>query len=258
MALLAATALAAAGCAAFRGVPPSNLGSIAVGAERGEVERVLGRPLAEHSLACGQLAVYAFDRGRKPLRSQLDVAGLHPLAPLLAGLVSHPFLMAGQRGELLIVYAPNGGVLSYALRREADWARASAENGLILDRPTPEELAERYYRAAVASPPGATAFGCHCYAAHLGHSEARLAMARAYAEGLPPVRADRATALALALLAAGDGSADAAAYAQALAAEMTADERAAARAKANRWQPDVASCRLARAVDVATPSSTRP
>ncbi len=237
----AAGAFSLAGCAAFRGVQPTNLSGIVSGVSRMEVEARVGAPRTERALACGSVAVYTFDRGRKPYQSNIDVAGAHPAAPILAGLISHPFLVAGQQGELDVVYGPDGRVIYFVPGRQADWPRAAAENGLADDRPTPDVLARRYYQAGMAAIPGAAGWGCLCLAAHLGNADAQREMARSYRHGLPPVSADAVTALTWSLIADRQGatSPDTAA----IAATLSGTDVAAAHASAANWQPDTAACR---------------
>ncbi|MCU0838554.1 MAG: hypothetical protein MUE49_07515 [Rhodospirillales bacterium] len=221
---------------------------------RTEVEAKVGAPRTERALACGSVAVYTFDRGRKAYQSNIDVAGAHPAAPILAGLISHPFLVAGQRGELDVVYGPDGRVLHYAPGRQTDWPRAAAENGLADDRPTPDVLARRYYQAGMAAMPDAAGWGCLCLAAHLGNADAQRQMARSYRYGSTPVSTDAVAALTWSLIADGQGGGSP--ETAAIAATLSESEVAAAHASVATWQPDTAACR--RTVDAVRDRSPPP
>lgn len=242
-----------AGCAAFQGVKATDLSPISVGISRAEVEEIVGAPDRERPLACGRLASYTFNRGREPYQSNIDIAGVHPAAPLLAGIISHPFLVAGQQGRLDVVYGPDERVIDYLPGRQADVPRAARENGLSPQRPSPDEQAELYERAAQSAATAVAAWGCHCMAAQLGSSKGQLALALSFRDGTPPVAHDHESALVYAMLAARDGRAPAAAsaLAAALAATLPRAEAVAAETRAAAWSPDTAWCR--RVLDAAAP-----
>jgi hypothetical protein len=241
--VLATMAALPGGCAAFRGVEPTNLTPVVVGASRDDVEQAVGESRDERSLACGVVAVYAFDRGVGRLKSNIQVASIHPLAPLIASLLSDPFIVEGQKGELDIVYGPDNRVIEYAPGRETDRDQLAETNGLAYEVMTPEALAQRYYDAGLAAPSGVAGWGCLCHAAHLGNAAAQLAMARSYRFGLPPVTADPVEALSWSLIAERHGDSGAATMSAELIAAMTPQQIADAHTRAKQWSPDTSACR---------------
>jgi len=184
-------------CAAFTGVTPTNLESILFGAQRGDVEAVLGDPSEQKPNGCGSVDTYRYNRGRKPEPALVGLGMVHPAAPLVVGLISHPFLYYGQKGELDVVYDPEGTVIKYGPRDLKDWESLFSNNHLWVDQTTAGDVAEHYYRIGMAEHGvGETARHCLCHAARLGHISSQLYLAESFAPPPEPVGQTSAMALA--------------------------------------------------------------
>lgn len=184
-------------CAAFTGVTPTNLEPILVGAQRADVEAVLGDPSEQNPNGCGSVDTYRYNRGRKPEPALVGLGMVHPAAPLVVGLISHPFLYYGQKGELDVVYDPEGTVIKYGPRDLKDWESLFSNNHLWVDQTTAGDVAEHYYRIGMAEDgAGETARHCLCHAARLGHRSSQLYLAEVFAPTPEPVGQTPAMALA--------------------------------------------------------------
>lgn len=169
-------------CAAFTGVTPTNLEPLLVGAQRGDVEAVLGDPSEQKHNGCGSVDTYRYNQGREPEPAIMALGMVHPAAPVVVGLVSHPFLYYGQKGELDVVYDPDGTVIKYGPRDLRDWEALFSNNRLWVDQTTASDVAEHYYRLGKARKgAGGTARRCLCHAARLGHLASQRHLAEASA-----------------------------------------------------------------------------
>lgn len=165
-------------CAAFTGVTPTNLEPLLVGSHRADVEAVLGEPSETKPNGCGSVDTYDYNRGRGPEPTLVALGMVHPAAPLVVGLVSHPFLYYGQKADLDVVYDPNDTVIKYGPRDPRDWDGLFSNNHLWVDQTTHEDVARRYHRIAMtetANPD--TARHCLCHAARLGHTDSQFYLA---------------------------------------------------------------------------------
>jgi hypothetical protein len=184
-------------CAAFSGVAPTDLEPILVGAQRAQVEQVLGSPTESEPNGCGSVDTYRYDKGRRPQSHLIALGMVHPAAPLVVGLVSHPFLYYGQKGELDVVYDPNDTVIKYGPRDLGDWDTLFSNNHLWVDDTTAEEVAEHYHRVGTdQTVPSSTARDCLCQAARLGHPGSQIHLAALF--GGEPQPAGAAPALSFA------------------------------------------------------------
>ena len=184
-------------CAAFSGVTPTNLEPILVGAPRARVEAVLGSPSDSKPNGCGTIDTYRYNRGRKPQPGLMALGMVHPAAPLVVGLIAHPFLYYGQKGDLDVVYDPNETVIKYGPRDLRDWDSLFSNNHLWVDQTTSQDVAEHYYRIGMAETVNRnTAQNCLCQAARLGHPDSQIYLAET--SGHPPGPAGGPPVLALA------------------------------------------------------------
>jgi hypothetical protein len=169
------------GCAAFSGVQPTNLEPILVGKARAHVEAVLGTPSERKPNGCGTIDTYRYNRGRPPESRLIALGMVHPAAPLVVGLVAHPFLYYGQKGELDIVYDPNDIVIKYGPRNIEEWDGLFSYNHLWVDQTTRHDVAEHYYEIGMAgAADGGTARNCLCHAASLGHFDSQVQVAKLF------------------------------------------------------------------------------
>jgi hypothetical protein len=168
-------------CAAFPGVAPTNLEPLLVGTKRADVEAVLGDPAERKPNGCGSIDTYRYNRGRRPEPAVMALGMVHPAAPLVVGLVAHPFLYYGQKADLDIVYDPNDTVIKYGPRDPADWDSLFASNHLWVDQTTAQDVAEHYHRIGVAETVNMeTARTCLCHAARLGHPDPQVYLAETF------------------------------------------------------------------------------
>ncbi len=175
------------GCAAFTGVEPSDLEPILVGKTRAEVEMVLGGPVERNVNGCGEVDTYEYDRGRPPEDGLFALAMVHPAAPLIVGLVAHPFLVNAQKGEIDVVYDPNDTVIKYGPRDLRDWDALFSVNHLWVDQTTTHDVAQRYYEIGMAGDGNQTSmWSCLCNAARLGHAPSQIQLARSRPSGREP------------------------------------------------------------------------
>ncbi len=183
-------------CAAFTGVTPTNLEPILVGAQRTDVEAVLGDPSEHMPNGCGSIDTYRYNQGRNSEPAVVALGMVHPAAPLVVGLIAHPFLYYGQKGELDVVYDPDGTVVKYGPRDVSQWDSLFSDNHLWVDQTTTGDVAEHYYRIAMAEDgAGETARHCLCHAARLGHGAAQRDLAEASAPKSAPLDPPPAMAL---------------------------------------------------------------
>lgn len=241
IAVLSVTALVA-GCAAFNGVPPSDLSTVHVGVQRNDVDEVLGEPVHAVDTGCGRVVTYAYDRGAPPLEPIYSLAMLHPAAPLVVGLIAHPLIVRGQRGALDIAYDPDDAVLAYAPTDEREWPTLFEDNRLWYEGDAVDAIGERYYRAALAHwRESSVAHACLCRSAHMGHAGAQLQLARLHR--LAPAGADDArTAYVWYAVAERHGAPNVAAERSTLADRLGDAATREAERDAALWQPDPARC----------------
>lgn len=178
-------------CAAFTGVTPTNLEPILVGKQRADVEAVLGPPTETKPNGCGSVDTYAYNQGRRPEPALVAFGMIHPAAPLVVGVISHPFLYYGQKADLDVVYDPHDMVIKYGPRDLRDWDGLFANNHLWVDHTTVEDVAAHYHRVGLADTLNPdTARHCLCQAARLGHPDSRNYIAEAQEQravhGSPP------------------------------------------------------------------------
>lgn len=178
-------------CAAFTGVEPTNLEPVLVGAQRADIEAVLGDPSESKPNGCGSVDTYDYNRGRHPEPSLVALGMVHPAAPLVVGLISHPFLYYGQKADLDVVYDPHDTVIKYGPRDLRDWDALFSNNHLWVDQTTQEDVAEHYNRIGMAgnadgNTDGITARNCLCQAAHLGHPGSQVYLAQAHDQNADP------------------------------------------------------------------------
>ncbi len=165
-------------CAAFSGVTPTNLELILAGTKRADVEGVLGDPAEHNPNGCGSIDTYRYNRGRRPEPAVMALGMVHPAAPLVVGLVAHPFLYYGQKADLDVVYDPDDTVIKYGPRDPADWDSLFANNHLWVDQTTARDVAEHYHRFGVAETANPeSARTCVCHAARLGHPGSQVYLA---------------------------------------------------------------------------------
>ena len=170
-------------CAAFTGVEATNLEPVLVGAQRAEIEAVLGDPSESKPNGCGSVDTYDYNRGRHPEPALVALGMVHPAAPLVVGLISHPFLYYGQKADLDVVYDPHDTVIKYGPRDLRDWEALFSNNHLWVDQTTEEEVAEHYHRIGMAATTdGNTARTCLCQAALLGHPDSQIYLADVHEE----------------------------------------------------------------------------
>lgn len=184
-------------CAAFSGVTPTNLEPILVETKRADVEAVLGDLAERKPNGCGSIDTYRYNRGRRAESAVMALGMVHPAAPLVVGLVAHPFLYYGQKADLDVVYDRNDTVIKFGPRDTADWDSLFSNNHLWVDKTTARDVAEHYHRFGVvetANPE--TSRTCLCHAAHLGHPDSRFHLAETF--GSEPGPAGGTPALALA------------------------------------------------------------
>lgn len=168
-------------CAAFTGVTPTNLEPILVGKQRTDVEAVLGSPSETKPNGCGSVDTYAYNRGRQPEPALVAFGMIHPAAPLVVGVISHPFLYYGQKANLDVVYDPHDTVIKYGPRELGEWDSLFANNHLWVDHTTAEDVAAHYHRVALADTLSLdTARHCLCRAARLGHPDSQIYLAEAH------------------------------------------------------------------------------
>lgn len=165
-------------CAAFSGVTPTNLEPVLVGTPRATVEQVLGSPSHSEPNGCGSVDTYGYNRGRRPEPALIALGMLHPAAPLVVGLVSHPFLHYGQKAELEVVYDANDTVIKYGPRDPRDWDSLFSNNHLWMDETTREDVARHYHGIGTdGNVNPATRRNCLCQAARLGHADSQRRLA---------------------------------------------------------------------------------
>jgi|GEM_PF-7037414 hypothetical protein len=236
-------ALALTGCAAFTGVPPSDMSSVHVGASRSAVQQVLGEPVAAVADGCGTVETYSYDRGAEPLEPIYSLAMFHPAAPLVVGLIAHPFVVYGQESEINVAFGPDGDVIAYAPADEDDWSALLQENHLWTDDEGPEGIAERYYRIGLTHwRQNPIAQSCLCRSAHMGHAESQVQLARLHRLASSS-HDDMLSAYTWYAVAERHGAAHAGEERAAIAAKMSPQERLSAERTALAWQPDPAMCR---------------
>ena len=168
-------------CAAFSGVQPTNLEPVLVGKARADVEAVLGTPSERKPNGCGTIDTYRYNRGRPPEHRLIALSMVHPAAPLVVGLVAHPFMYYGQKGDLDIVYDPNDIIIKYGPRNIEEWEGLFSNNHLWVDQTTRHDVAEHYYEIGMADVAGGeTARNCLCHAAGLGHFDSQVQVAKLF------------------------------------------------------------------------------
>jgi hypothetical protein len=167
------------GCAAFSGVEPSDLTPILVGKTRADVEAVLGEPVDRNVNGCGEVDTYRYDRGRPPMGDLFALTMVHPAAPLVVGLIAHPFLVYGQKGEIDVVYDPDDTVIKYGPRDLREWEALFSNNHLWVDQTTTQDVALRYFEIGMAGDGNQTSmWSCFCNAARLGHAPSQIQLAQ--------------------------------------------------------------------------------
>lgn len=179
--MIVVAGLVVQGCAAFTGVEPTDLTPILVGKTRTHVEAVLGDPVERNVNGCGEVDTYRYDRGRPPQDGLFALSMVHPAAPLVVGLIAHPFLVHGQKGEIDVVYDPDDTVIKYGPRDPGEWEALFSVNHLWVDQTTKLDVAQRYYEIGMTGDGNRTSmWSCLCNAARLGHvpSQFQLAMSR--------------------------------------------------------------------------------
>jgi TPR repeat protein len=240
---LLAITLALPGCAAFTGVPPSDMSAVHVGSSRSTVQQVLGEPVAAMDDGCGTVETYSYDRGAEPLEPIYSLAMFHPAAPFVVGLIAHPFVVYGQESEINVAFGPDGDVVAYSPAEYDDWSTLVQKNQLWSEGDGPEEIAERYYRIGLAHwRQNPVARSCLCRSAQMGHAGSQFQLARLYRLA-PPSRDNTLSAYTWYAVAERHGADHAAEERSAMAAGMTAEERLGAERAALAWQPDPAMCR---------------
>lgn len=184
-------------CAAFTGVAPTNLEPLLVGTKRADVEAVLGDPAERKPNGCGSIDTYRYNRGRRPEPGVMALGMVHPAAPLVVGLVAHPFLYYGQKADLDVVYDPNDTVIKYGPQNPGDWDSLFANNHLWVDQTSAADVARHYHLIGMAQTVNPeTARTCLCHAARLGHPDSQVYLAETF--GPEPDPAGGTPALALA------------------------------------------------------------
>jgi hypothetical protein len=179
--VIALAGLVVQGCAAFTGVEPTDLTPILVGKTRTDVEAVVGDPVERNVNGCGEVDTYRYDRGRPPQDNLFALTIVHPAAPLIVGLIAHPFLVHGQKGEIDVVYDPDDTVIKYGPSDPSEWEALFSVNHLWVDQTTQLDVAQRYYEIGMTGDGNQTSmWSCLCNAARLGHvpSQFQLAMSR--------------------------------------------------------------------------------
>jgi hypothetical protein len=177
--VIALAGLVVQGCAAFSGVEPTDLAPILVGKTRPDVEAVLGEPVDRDVNGCGEVDTYRYDRGRPPQDGLFALGMVHPAAPLVVGLIAHPFLLYAQKGEIDIVYDPNDTVIKYGPRDLRDWEALFSNNHLWVDQTTTQDIALRYFEIGMAGDGNQTSvWSCLCNAARLGHVPSQIQLAQ--------------------------------------------------------------------------------
>ena len=204
--VIALAGLVVQGCAAFSGVEPTDLTPILVGKTRTDVEAVLGAPVDRNVNGCGEVDTYGYDRGRPPPEGLFALAMVHPAAPLVVGLIAHPFLVYGQKGEIDIVYDPDDTVIKYGPRDLREWEALFSNNHLWVDQTTTQDVALRYFEIGMAGNGNQTSmWSCLCNAARLGHVPSQIQLAQIQRPGREPRERTPESVLASYVPAASNG-----------------------------------------------------
>jgi hypothetical protein len=125
-------------CAAVSGVEPTDLSAVKVGATRGQIEAVLGKPVASEEIGGLRADTYEYDRGASGLYHSKMARGYAAMALPLWAILKHSSVVSGQKGQLTVKYGPDGRAIDTAIelqlakpeqRARAREQRARAEAG---------------------------------------------------------------------------------------------------------------------------------